>query len=490
MKKLDGKIASGVGWVSLSALGNQGFRLVIKLILARILLPEHYGLIGMAVVFTSFVKLISELGMGAALIQRSKQQLSEEYFHTAFWTNIAVSLLGFALISVALAPIAAWFYDEAILIRLVPVLAVPIILDSLYLIPKVRLSRELNFKPIAIIELSSVIAAGLASVALANMGYGVWALAFNGIIISSLSAVLYFLNQRWVPRLVFRWEACKSLFGFGGYVLIEQIFVFFTSNIDYILIGKLIGSAALGVYTLAFILTDTFRKQIMGILNKVLFPAYSSIQHDIQAIKQYYLRVVKTNGIILFPMMTILMVLTEPIIIIGFGEEWRETIFPLRMLSIGVIIHAISGTSSTVMKSMGKAKLVTNLNIFITLCLSVPAIAIGAYTYGIKGVALGVVFFKLAGYLIYQRYIFRVIRVSMVTAIAQLVPIGGYCLVGAVLTLTFQYLFHLPLLGFGIMGGVIIASSWVLYITRYEKELILQVKKIISPKKPAYNVNS
>ena len=228
----------------------------------------------------------------------------------------------------------------------------------------------------------------------------------------------------------------------------------------------------------------------MGILNKVLFPAHSSIQHDAQAIKQYYLKVVKTNGIILLPIMTILMVLAEPIIIIGFGEEWRDTIFPLRMLSIGVIIHAISGTSSTVMKSMGKAKLVTNLNIFITLCLSVPAIAIGAYTYGIKGVSLGVVFFKLAGYLIYQQYIFRVIGVSMVTAIAQLVPIGVYCLVGAAITLTLQYLFNMPLIGFGIVGGTIILSSCILYIARYEKGLILQVKKIIHPKKLAYKVNS
>ena len=182
-------------------------------------------------------------------------------------------------------------------------------------------------------------------------------------------------------------------------------------------------------------------------------------------------------------MMTVMIVLAEPIIIIGFGEEWRDTIFPLRMLSIGVIIHAISGTSSTVMKSMGKAKTVTNLNIFITLCLSVPAITIGAYTYGINGVAIGVVFFKLAGYLIYQRYISRIIGVSMVTAITQLVPIGGFCLMAALVTTSLQWGLNLPLLGFGLMGAAIILTSFIFYATRYEQELITQAKKKINTKK-------
>ncbi|MEQ9441030.1 MAG: lipopolysaccharide biosynthesis protein [Cyclobacteriaceae bacterium] len=490
MGNLDKKIASGVGWVSLSALGNQGFRLAVKLILARILLPEHYGLIGMAVVFTSFVKVISELGMGAALIQRSKRKLTEEYFHTAFWTNLTVSFIGFAIISIGLAPVAAWFYEEPILQQLVPVLAIPIILDSLYLIPKVQLTRELDFKPQAIIELTSVIIAGIISIVLATMGYGVWSLAFNGIIASGLSALLYFAWHKWYPRLVFSWEACRNLFGFGGYVLIEQIFVFFTSNIDYILIGKLIGSAALGIYTLAFILTDTFRKQIMGILNKVLFPAYSSIQHNAQAVRQYYLNVIRVNGIILFPVMTAFMVLAEPIILLGFGEEWRETIFPLRMLSIGVIIHAISGTSSTVMKSMGKAKLVTKLNILITVCVSVPAIAIGAYTYGINGVAVGVVVFKLIGYFIYQRYIHQVIKVPMVTAVSQFTLITVFCLGSGILVFVLQKFLQLPMIGFSIMGGVLLLTAYSIYLLRFEKELVSQIRKVIRPKKIAYEVNS
>jgi O-antigen/teichoic acid export membrane protein len=486
---LDKKVIQGVGWVSLSSLSNQGFRLLVKLILARILLPEHYGLIGMAVVFTSLVKLISELGMGAALIQRSKEAISEHYFHTAFWTNLTVSLIGFAIISIGLAPVAAWFYEEPILTQLVPVLAIPIVLDSLYLIPKVKLARELNFKPQAIIELSSVVVAGLVSILLANLGFGVWSLAFNGIIASGLSVLLYLITQKWIPHLVFNWEACRNLFGFGGFVVIEQIFVFFTSNIDYILIGKLIGSTALGIYTLAFILTDTFRKQIMGILNKVLFPAYSSIQHNSEAIKQYYLRVIKINGIILFPMMTILIVLAEPVIMLGFGEEWQEAVFPLRMLAVGVIIHAVSGTSSTVMKSMGKAKLVTQLNILITLCVSVPAITLGAYFYGINGVAIGVVFFKLVGYFIYQRYIHRVIGVSMVTALSQLTLIGTFGMVSGVIVIFLHSLFQMPLIGFTLLGGLIITAIYVFYIIRYEKSLIAQVKKLIKSKRLAYQVN-
>jgi PST family polysaccharide transporter len=227
----------------------------------------------------------------------------------------------------------------------------------------------------------------------------------------------------------------------------------------------------------------------MGILNKVLFPAYSSIQHNSEAIKQYYLRVIKINGIILFPMMTILIVLAEPVIMLGFGEEWQEAVFPLRMLAVGVIIHAVSGTSSTVMKSMGKAKLVTQLNILITLCVSVPAITLGAYFYGINGVAIGVVFFKLVGYFIYQRYIHRVIGVSMVTALSQLTLIGTFGMVSGVIVIFLHSLFQMPLIGFTLLGGLIITAIYVFYIIRYEKSLIAQVKKLIKSKRLAYQVN-
>jgi O-antigen/teichoic acid export membrane protein len=483
LNNLNKKITQGIGWTSLSTFGRQGLRLVIKLILAKMLLPEHYGLIGMASVFTGFIALISELGMAAALIQKPKEELHENYFHTAFWTNLAVSVAAFIAMAGILGPTAAWFYEEDILISLIPVMTIPMLIDAIYLVPRVQLIREMDFKPSSVIEIVSVVLAGICSIVLALLDFGVWALAFNGIIISFTSIIGYYFINQWRPKFIFDKASFKSLWGFGGYVMGERIFTYFTSNIDYILIGKLIGSSALGVYTLAFILTDAFRKQVMGLLTKVLFPAYSSIQKQKGKLKSYYLGVIKINSLVLFPIMTIFIVLAEPIILLGFGDQWQEAVFPLQILSIGVIVHAISGTSTTVMKSLGKADLVMKLNMFITIFITAPFISVGAVFFGIKGVAVGVLLFKIFGYAIYQHFIEKVIGVSIIQAMRQLVGLTLCCaLIGISIVLLKQYVPMQPALQL-VTGLVITGSFYLFYLFRFEKEWIEQVRKIIPSKK-------
>jgi O-antigen/teichoic acid export membrane protein len=237
------------------------------------------------------------------------------------------------------------------------------------------------------------------------------------------------------------------------------------------------------VYTLAFILTDAFRKQVMGLLTKVLFPAYSSIQKQKGKLKSYYLGVIKINSLVLFPIMTIFIVLAEPIILLGFGDQWQEAVFPLQILSIGVIVHAISGTSTTVMKSLGKADLVMKLNMFITIFITAPFISVGAVFFGIKGVAVGVLLFKILGYAIYQHFIEKVIGVSIIQAMRQLVGLTLCCaLIGISIVLLKQYVPMQPALQL-VTGLVITGSFYLFYLFRFEKEWIEQVRKIIPSKK-------
>nr|WKN34697.1 lipopolysaccharide biosynthesis protein [Tunicatimonas sp. TK19036] len=482
MKTLDKKIASGIGWTTISTLGNQGLRLLIKLVLARLLLPEDYGLIGMATVFIGFVDVISELGMGAALIQRKQQKLSSIHFNTAFWTSLGIAAAGYVIITLIIAPSAAWFYEKDILIKLIPVLAIPIVTNTFFLIPKIKLSRELNFKPQAIAEITSVVIAGIAAVILAWRGFGVWALAFNGIITSLTSILLYHIFYRWTPSLIFSKEAFQELFNFGGYVMLQRIFNYLTSNIDYILIGKLIGSSALGVYTLSFILTDTFRSQIMNMLNKVLFPAYSSIQDNVKKLGQYYLRIVKINGLLLIPIMTFYIVLARPIIVLGFGEEWENAVIPLQILSLGVIIHAISGTVTTVLKSLGHAKLIVKVNIINNLLIAVPAIAVGAHFYGINGAAIGILIFKITGLVIYQRYIDRYLNVSFSQLLGQVMwPLMVSVGLGAVIFATNRIL-DLSIIIELVVGTIVILAGYSAYLFTIEKSFILQIKGMLSKK--------
>ncbi len=477
------KIASGVGWVAVASLGNQGLRLLVKLILARLLLPEHYGLIGMAVVFTNFIKMVSEFGMGAALIQKKEEDLSEDHYTTAFWTNIGVSLAGYAIVALILSPIAVWFYEEPILQQLLPVISISIVLDALYLVPKVKLSRQLDFKPQAFINIIAVVIAGVVSVYLAFAGWGVWSLAFNSIIVSAISGVLYFQKVRWLPAMSFNKPAFRSLFSFGGYVLIERIFYFLTNNIDYLLIGKLIGSSALGVYTLSFILTDTFRTKVMNIFNKVLFPAYSSMQDDPSELRKYYLGVIHLNANILIPMMVVFIALAEPIILVGFGQEWLGAVVPLRILSLSVIVHAISGTVSVVIKSTGRADLIVKINSLLTLFVTVPAISLGSIWYGIAGAAWGVLIYKTVGLFIYQHYIDKIIGVSFLELLNKVYkPALASALGGSVVYLWSESV-DLDSRIVLVVGGVFITALYGFYLNIFEKQLINKLLSTIKSKK-------
>lgn len=483
MKVSGKKIASGVGWVAVASLGNQGLRLLVKLILARLLLPEDYGLIGMAVIFTSFIKIVSEFGMGSALIQKKEEELTEDHFTTAFWTNIGVSSIGYVIIALVLSPIAVWFYEEPQLRLLLPVIAISIVLDALYLIPKVQLSRKLEFKSQAIINLVAVVIAGGVAVYMAFAGFGVWSLAFNGIIVSAISGVLYFREVRWLPTFTFNKEAFLSLFNFGGYVLIERIFYFVTNNIDYLLIGKLIGSTALGVYTLSFILTDTFRTKVMNIFNKVLFPAYSSMQGDPTVLKKYYLGVIHLNANILIPVMMVFIALAEPIILVGFGSEWMGAVKPLRILSLSVIVHALSGTVSTVIKSTGRADLIVKINVLLTLFVTVPAISMGAIWFGIAGAAWGVLIYKTIGLMIYQRYIRKIIGVPFMDLVRQVYkPIIASAIGGGV-AFYWSKSVDLDSMIILISGGIFILLLYGLYLNIFERELIFKLLAILKRKK-------
>ncbi len=476
--KLNNKIASGIGWASLSTFGTQGIRLIFKLILAKLLLPEHYGIIGMATVFTSFVNMVSELGLNAALIQKKKNNLYPAYFDTAFWSNLTISVFGYGIIYLAVAPFAAWFYKEDILTDLIPVIGLSVVLNSFYVMPKVMLSREMDFKPQAVIEIAASLSSGVAAIVLAYMGYGVWALAFNGILTSIISIFLYYLKVRWIPKFRFDMAAFKDLFGFGSKVLIESVFSFFTLNIDYILIGKLIGGAALGAYTLAFILTNTFMKQVVNILNNVLYPAYSTLQDDIRKIAYYYLRLAKINNLFMAPIMTVFFVLADSVIAVGFGQEWSNTVFPLRALSLAVIVSSIGGSSSIVMRSVGRPDLSMKLNMFCTTFSTVPAVVIGATTYGINGAALGILADRLVRFGFYQHQIKKLTGITVMNLFGQVAGTLAMCTLIGLLIHYIDHAFAMSPLVTLLMGISLTMILYGLYVYLFERKILYKVIKI------------
>ncbi|GGH18183.1 lipopolysaccharide biosynthesis protein [Mucilaginibacter phyllosphaerae] len=386
-------VISGVFWTFLQLIVNQSFAFILKLILAKLLYPNQFGLVGMAAVFTGFVQVLNDLGIGAALVQRKKDQLRNEHYHTAFWTGVIWSVLLFAIMSLAVAPLAAHFYNEPLLKAIIPVLSIGILMSPVNLVHKAQLSKQMSFKKLAFIDNASNIAAGIIAFAMAWYGAGVWALVFNSVATVFFAMPLFFNATGWKPAFVFEKQAFKEVFGFGAYATGSNIMNYLYNNLDYLLIGKLLGASALGVYTLAFVLTDTFRSRLMSVINSVMYPLYGNRQTDFESLKRYYLKVVLFNCLFIFPIMLFFVMEGGPFITHVFGLKWQQTVGPLQILALSVMLHILVSGNTALLRGIGRPGLEMKQQL-LKAAIFLPTLALGIYYYGLMGAAVAIMLNK------------------------------------------------------------------------------------------------
>lgn len=422
MTRLTSKIINGLLWNGGLSLTTALLSMFVKLLLARLLDPVAFGLVGMAVVFTGLFEIINERGFSQPLIQMDKNKLQERHYFTAFSASLILGGTLFTIVALALAPLISIIYSEPELYSVVVAISVSLLFRPFNIIPTTILTRQLNFKRKTIIEFVSVIIASGISIYMALKGFGVFSLAFLPVFQIMISLPLYRYSVAWKMKLSFNKEAFKDIFSFGIYVTGNGILVHLTKHLDYLIIGLMLSSKLLGIYTLAFILTDVIRQRLMGIVNKVMFPAYSQIQENVTLIKSYYSNVIFFNSLFLFPICLVYISLSEEILLIFFGEEWILGSNVLILLSIGVMIHSIGGSASYVLRSMGYAKLEFKLSIIETLVLIIALIPM-IYFYGINGAAVAIVLGKLVSRIIYQYHLKQKIGISDVEIAKIIAPL-------------------------------------------------------------------
>lgn len=401
-------------WNGIQMVVNQGSSFVIKLVLARLLYPEEFGLVGMATVFIGLVQVFNDLGIGAALIQRKDEDLREAHFHTAFWTGVGWAVLMYLVVSFIVAPFAASFYEEPILESLIPVLGLGILSSPVNLVHKAQLTKNMDFKKIALISNSSNITSGILSLILAFAGAGVWSLAFNSVASIVIAMPLFFIATKWKPKIIFERQAFKEVFGFGIYTTGTNITNYLIGSVDYLLIGKLLSAQALGTYTFAFILTDTFRSRLMSVMNTVLYPLYSKMQDNPANLKKYYLKVVEYNSVMIFPVMVFFITMADPVLLVMFGEKWTDSIEPLRVLSVAVMVHMMVNSNTALIRGMGRPGLEMKLQIF-KAAIFLPMLYFAIVHFGVVGAAYAVLINKIIAVVIAQFTFYKLLAVKVTT---------------------------------------------------------------------------
>lgn len=362
------KTVQGVGWSGISQVICLLLQLGITAILARLLTPKDFGLLAMVVVFTNLVMIFRDFGLTAALVQR--KEITDEHLSSSFWVNVLTGLF-LALLLAALSPAIAYFYGENKLTSIIMVLASTFFISSFGIIQTALFTKELNFKSLAIVEILAVAISGAVAIILAFYGFGVLSLVWQQVILSIVTVVLLWTFSRWRPRFLFKWQLIKELLGFGLNLTGFNFVNYFARNLDNLLIGKFLGSVALGFYDLAYRLLLFPLSNISSVIGRVMFPSLSAIQDDKNKVCDVYLKTTRYIAAITFPLMIGLLVVAPQFIRVIFGSQWERSIFLVQILALVGLIQSIIATVGWIYQSQGRTDIMFRWGLFTVIIVTI-----------------------------------------------------------------------------------------------------------------------
>lgn len=373
---------SAVRWSAASKYGAMFVQFAVSLLLARLLAPEYFGLLGMATVVTGFAKTLKSLGFNAAIIQR--KDMDHSLLSTLFWVNLGFCSL-ITVILLILSPAAAWIYNDARVTPIVAALSLNILINSFCTIPSSLLQRKLEFKKLAIREIGGVLTSGVTGISCALMGWGVWSLVAASFVSSVTHVVLLNIVEPFWPSRVLDRERLKDCLKFGLNITGLNIFNYFAKNMDSLIIGIHLGPLALGYYSLARRFMVLPRDSISRVISRVLFPKLSEFQDSDERLANAFLRAVSAIALVSFPAMTGLALVASPFVNAFLGQKWLPAIPVISTLAAVGAIQSLTILTGAIYLSKGRADWLFRWSIVVSL-VYVAAFLAGIY-WGLNGVA-------------------------------------------------------------------------------------------------------
>lgn len=387
------KTVSGLLWSFVDTMAGQGITFVVGIILARLLSPREFGLIGMITVFIAVSESFINSGFSSALIR--KKDCTDTDFSTVFFFNLAAGILFFLLLFFS-APAISGFFNEPELTAILQVLGIVLIIDSLTLIQRTILTKRIDFKLQARISVIASIGSGIVAITMAFYGFGVWSLVAQRIVKQGLNSIFLWLWNRWKPLLVFSKQSFKELFGFGSKLLVSGLIDTLYRNIYYLVIGKYFSAQELGLYTKA----DEFKRlpsqNLNAIIGRVTYPVLSTLQDDIPRLRNNYQKLIRSVMFITFILMLGMAAVAEPMIHTLIGAKWEPAIIYLQMLCFVGMMYPLHALNLNMLQVQGRSDLFLKLEV-IKKIIAIPTIVIGIF-FGIKIMIVGMMVNTLIAY--------------------------------------------------------------------------------------------
>ena len=427
---LKNKATSGVFWVAVQQYSTTIIGFISGIILARLLTPYDYGCIGMLAIFMALAGSFVDGGFGSALIQ--KKSPSQEDYSTIFYWNFGVSVLMYLILFLC-APAISRFYSLPILSPVLRVQGLVLFVYSFNIIQKNQLKKRLNFKVLAIVNLSTALISLLVTIIMAYKGYGVWALVAQNMLSSVIPAVVFWFYLKWRPLPVFSFKSLKELFSFGFFMLLTHLLNNFSKKVQGLLIGKFYSLSTMGYYSKAISTEDIASNSISSVMTQVTYPLYAEAQNDLSRLSNMIRRLTMTISYITFPILFLLVLLAKPVFLILYSEKWLASVPYFQILCFSGMGACLTAINTQSIAAIGKSKLMFIWTL-VKRTVGLSAIVGGLFLWGMKGLLIGVVFNSWFSYFVNICLVSKYIHYSWKRQVLDLVPSALVSLIAASLS--------------------------------------------------------
>jgi O-antigen/teichoic acid export membrane protein len=412
------KTLHGLSWSFIDNIANRGVTFLIGIVLARLIEPAEFGILGMIAIFTAIAGTFVDSGFSSALVR--KNNCTSVDYSTVFYFNIGVSVFAYGILFFA-SPYIARFFDEPKLTAITRICSLSIVIGAFSAIQSTLLTKKINFKAQAKISVSSSVIAGVIAIILAYKGLGVWSLVWRSVIGGVATCIFLWLQSNWRPILVFSKQSFKELFGFGSKLLASGLLDTIFNNIYYPIIGKCFSPVTLGFYTRAEGYASLFSSTLTSNIQRVSYPVLSTIQDKDLQLKSGYRKIIKSTMLLTFSLMLALAAVSNSLIIILIGEKWQPCVSYLQLLCFSAMLYPLHAINLNIINVKGRSDLFLKLEI-IKKTIAVPLIFVGIYL-GVEALLIGKIVTSVIDYFLNSYYSSGLINYSTKQQLKDILPL-------------------------------------------------------------------
>ena len=392
-------------WSAVEQVGRQGIRFALSIVLARLLSPAEYGLMGMMLVFLLIAQAFVDCGFSMGLVQRKDITLDDET--SIFWLNVVAGVVMAGLVC-AVSPLVARFYDQPILVPMLCVSSVGMVIGSLGIVQTALLTRQMDFRTQAKVTIASTVLSGAVGITMAWRGMGVWSLVGQSLAQTMVGVTLLWKLSDWRPAGRFRWATIRAIWPFSSRLLASGVMNTAFENSYALVIGKLYSPADLGFYTRASTLTMLPASTTTTVIGRVTLPVFSRMQEDADGMRQKFRRILRVMASCYFPAMVCLAAMAEPLVRVLLTDKWLPCVPYFQVLCFSGMLYPVHALHLNVLMAQGRSDLFFRLEI-VKKVLTVLAL-LATYRYGISAMVWGMLVNSLICLVINGYYTRRLLR--------------------------------------------------------------------------------